>query len=1376
MRVLALVCLLVGLVSPAYAQDSGEGRLPGFVEQQLSGEGRIVRLRGVSGLLTAKATIAEITVADTTGVWLRLLNAEIDWTRADLFSGVLTINNLSAETVEMLRRPVSAGDVPVPEAAPWAIPELPVAVNIGALRIGQLVFSPDVFGQAARLRSVGSLNLAGGNLAAFLEIVRLDGAGGTAELRASYQITTDVFDVELAINEPEQGVIANALNLAGLPSVGLIVAGHGPVAELDIAYSLDTDGQRRVAGQAFVRRREAGLAFTADFSAELADLVAAKYRPLFASVATARLAGGKTANLWQIEALEVSAAGLKLNVSGTEQAGIFAGDIGIETEDLGKFSGILGSEVSGAGSVGLSGTISPLEGKFDLGLHGTVIDLAPGKQIFARLLRGETTLSGRLMRDDAGLHADQIALVSDQVAVILDGDFGSSNSDLVASLDLKDLSDLGVPLRAAARVVAHLTGADGRFDLAGTAKVPSAAIGGQTVKDVMLEAKGVLRNSLFLGELAGSALVAGLPAHLQAGVAGAADGAVLRNMKGGFAGVDFLGNARVDLTGLVVGQFSARAGNLAPLAEVFGLPIDGSVDRADIALTNAGGRQDVAAVFASRLLTSGKISARGVEASIEAVDAFGTGRVQISVLADQAGVGSVDFTDVSAELDNSAGPLAFLVAANNDVGAALRLAGRFDAAKAISIAAAGLALAGQDVVLLAPTLVRFSEGGVSVAPTTLRSGSGEMFLSGVFGKEPGGEIAFADFPLQAAALVTDRQTFAGSLSGTIDVNGTADAPELAFDLIASDFALPLAQRLGMPTLEMRMSGKLRASVLTFDAISAKGDGIAANASGAVPLAGGGVDLGIRLEKADLASLDDRATGQAFFGVITGTGRITGDLADLKATYALSGQDLSAPALREAGIASFTAQAGGSFSDHSFILGPTTISGAGGLGLSASGSLSLAGGPLAVSLVGAVPLALANGLLAGRGAQVQGTANVSAHITGTVAAAQILGSLAVENATFADTASNLRLESIGLVGEFTGQSVAITSASARSSAGGTMEVSGRLDFGNGRLNPDIVIRLQNLAYADGRTVVTRLSGDLALQGPLAGGAVLSGTIALGETQVVIPEVPAKGGGGLPDIEHRGQTPQVQQTLDRVAAAAPGRDADIGSTIRVDVGVTSPGRIFVRGRGLDTELRGSLQITGNLGDVIPVGAFEMVRGRFSILGQRFDFREGQVTLAGNFDPMLNFRAETRSGEATVVVSVSGSASDPLVVFSSVPPLPQDEVIALLIFNRGLGDLSPFQLLQLASAVRTLNGGGDDGLFSRIRNAAGLDDLDIQTEDDGSATVRAGKYIEDNIYLDLEAGSKGTTRATINLDLSDDISAKATAGSDGDTGIGIFFERDY
>jgi translocation and assembly module TamB len=57
-----------------------------------------------------------------------------------------------------------------------------------------------------------------------------------------------------------------------------------------------------------------------------------------------------------------------------------------------------------------------------------------------------------------------------------------------------------------------------------------------------------------------------------------------------------------------------------------------------------------------------------------------------------------------------------------------------------------------------------------------------------------------------------------------------------------------------------------------------------------------------------------------------------------------------------------------------------------------------------------------------------------------------------------------------------------------------------------------------------------------------------------------------------------------------------------------------------------------------------------------------------------------------------------------------------------------------------------------------------------------VRAGKYLSDNIYTDVTIGSDGTTEINLNLDITDEITAKGTAGADGETSVGIFFERDY
>ena len=78
--------------------------------------------------------------------------------------------------------------------------------------------------------------------------------------------------------------------------------------------------------------------------------------------------------------------------------------------------------------------------------------------------------------------------------------------------------------------------------------------------------------------------------------------------------------------------------------------------------------------------------------------------------------------------------------------------------------------------------------------------------------------------------------------------------------------------------------------------------------------------------------------------------------------------------------------------------------------------------------------------------------------------------------------------------------------------------------------------------------------------------------------------------------------------------------------------------------------------------------------------------------------------------------------------------------------------------------------------MRQGAGLDDLDVTTDEEGNAAVRAGAYLSDNVYTDVTVGAGGGAEVNLNLDITDDITAKGTVEDDGNSSIGLFFERDY
>ncbi|MEL7154728.1 MAG: translocation/assembly module TamB domain-containing protein [Pseudomonadota bacterium] len=123
-----------------------------------------------------------------------------------------------------------------------------------------------------------------------------------------------------------------------------------------------------------------------------------------------------------------------------------------------------------------------------------------------------------------------------------------------------------------------------------------------------------------------------------------------------------------------------------------------------------------------------------------------------------------------------------------------------------------------------------------------------------------------------------------------------------------------------------------------------------------------------------------------------------------------------------------------------------------------------------------------------------------------------------------------------------------------------------------------------------------------------------------------------------------------------------------------------------------------------------------------------------------------------------------------------MPEDEVLAQILFGRDIQQLSALQILQLANAIGTLAGREGAGLLSGLRRGFALDDLDFETDDTGESSVRLGKYLTGNVYTDVTVGQEGTTDFSINIDVTSSITARGRASADGDTALGIFFERDY
>jgi translocation and assembly module TamB len=290
-------------------------------------------------------------------------------------------------------------------------------------------------------------------------------------------------------------------------------------------------------------------------------------------------------------------------------------------------------------------------------------------------------------------------------------------------------------------------------------------------------------------------------------------------------------------------------------------------------------------------------------------------------------------------------------------------------------------------------------------------------------------------------------------------------------------------------------------------------------------------------------------------------------------------------------------------------------------------------------------------------------------------------------------------------------------------------------------------------------------------------MIAGKIALTETELRVPSTGFGGAGGLPGLAHVNEPGAVHATRLRAGLIATGGAArGVVRGFGLDVTLSAPSRLFVRGRGLDAELGGELRLLGSTTAVAPAGAFNLIRGRLEILGKRLVLDQATLEMQGELVPYLTISASTENDGITTGVSITGPATEPVVSFTSSPELPEEEVLAQLLFGQSLTNLSAFQALQLANAVATLAGKGGEGVVSRLRKGFGLDNLDVKTDAAGGTSLTAGKYLGKNIYSEVTLDQLGQSQINLNLDLSKSITLRAQAGSDGNTGLGVVVEKDY
>ncbi|BCP51401.1 hypothetical protein K32_00180 [Kaistia sp. 32K] len=1421
-----LIVLLIALVGAFGFLQTGPGlRMLANVGSRLaSSEGLTVRIYGISGFVPSNLTIARIEVADATGPFASVDNLHLAWHPLSLLSGKVSIADLSAAEVAVSRQPVLP-PAPADKSSGGGIPFIRVALD--RLDIAKIDIGEPVLGMAAVLNLQASARLVdpAEGLALDFALLREDALG---EIKGSVRYApgngTDSLYLDVTASEPAGGLVARLAEIEGLPALSLSVKGNAPLDNWDGRIALDAGSAGNLGGTAAVKQVENGRRVMLDLAGEIAGLVPASIRPLFADRTT--LLGsailepeGRVA----IEGLNATAAGFGLALVGSLDTKAKTADVTLDlvggdpshfaafapgvtwsgwrlnaavngpfatpTVDATLSAQSLAGSGYGVADLKITAKTTPASaGGLDFTVDGTATGLSAEDPKVVAALGKSARLQAAGSVGDAGPVLTSATVALEPLDLAFAGTAAANDVKGALRLERLNLAAFsglaGRPLTGSAVLDAKIDADPSKrrvaVDLDGSSKDITTGI---TQVDDFFAGESRVKGSVSLAEdgriaVNGLTLAArGLDVAVDGGIEKSAADLTARvklaDLKqldprvSGAANADLRFTGGLDALGLT-GKVAIPAGvamdqkieNLAltvDLTDLTGLPggtvaLDGKL----AGKTAKGGARLTSLADGGRRvddldLAIGAVRAKGAAALAPSGLVDGKITIAASNLAD---LSALVLTELAGRLDATI----VLDAANG----AQRVA--------VDGSAAGIRVAGNrvDKADINARLVDLS--GTPVI-------DGKVVLSGVVA---GGQtIEKATVTAKSAGTATDVTLDTALLGASIDakarISPAGEATNVRLD------ALKIARPGTNVTLAQPANIAIAKGGVSIDRlVLATGDG-RTTISGK---AGETLDLNVDLRNLPLALASLAAPTLDMKGTLSGTARITGKAAAPAGNYDLRIAKLTNADIARAGLGPFDITAKGNLGGGRVGV-EATINAPSVSGLTINGSVPIAAGDMDLKIKGAIDLAIANTALATSGGTVRGKAVIDAALAGPTSAPRASGTVRVSGGSYNDSLNGIALSNIEAVLTGTDRAVQVTSFSAQTVQGGRIVGKGNIGLDPAQGFPAAIeVTLQKATLVSSDLMRLVADGSINIQGPVATRPKIVGQIKVRNLDINIADIPS---GGLDPLSVRhvntGKQPAAKtgiraQAKARAAATAKKKTQPASPFVAdLDLRVSAPNGVFVRGMGMDAEFGGDLTLRGTTADMVTLGGFELKRGRFNVVGRQLDFTQGKITFNGSLDPELDFKADTTGGDVVASIIITGNASAPEVSFASTPTLPQDEVIARLLFGRAISTLTPGQALQVAQTVAQFSGRGP-GVLDSVRKSLGVDSLSIGTDASGKGgQVGIGKRLNDKVYIGVQQGtSPDSSKVTVDVDLTRNIRIQGAAGADGSNELGIGAQWDY
>ena len=1382
---LGSIALLLLLVVVGINSDPGRR----FVADQLGGyttaSGLNIKVGRIDGSLYGKMVLADVRVSDPKGVFLTSPRLSVDWRPFAFIRNHVDVRDLQTDLVTLQRRPaLTPATTPTDPNAP-TLPDLDIDVN--KLHIGRFVVAAPVTGQAHIVRIDGQTHIAARRAQLTVDAAALRAAGvaggDTLHLVLDAVPDDDKLNVDAVLRAPVGGVVAT---MGGLTKpLDVTVGGKGSWTRWD-GRALATLGGGQLANLGVTARNGhievRGPTRPGLYLAGPVERLTSPQLDVAADVTLDQRRADTRIKLTS-SALAVDAGGL-LDLANS-RFGNFAVDARLLTPGaiLPNLSGrdVMARLVLDGAFTTPTVSYKVSAGRIAFGAMGVEQLYAEG---LARVNSGRilVPLAARARRV-TGLNAAVGGLANN---VRIDGDLAISMPNILSD-NLKIRSD---NIDATAIVVANVS--TGRYTGALKGRINNYRVESIGIVDLSTDAR------LVPGPRGGFGIVGKVVARTQqlfnAGVRSFLGGnAVLRSDIGySPAGVVTFSGLRMSAPQFRVtngrGRFDPASGAVAVEADAYSTqygPVSarvGGTATAPVVLIRAA-RPGVGVGLAN---VNARIVGRGGAYQVNASGGTNYGPFTADVLVRPGAPLTVDvhrvvFAGVAASgrvVQTAAGPFAgALQFAGQGLAGRVQLASqggyqRADlTARAANAKVPGIADFAIGRALIAAHLVMYPKAPEIVADAQLA------------------DTRYNSFVVEAARVkvnyVGGRGTAQALLTGS---SGVPFRVAVNAQLARNDYLVAAqGQANGVPfrtaaparILVAGRAYRLQPTRIDFGGATGGGSARIAGAFG-----GGVTQAQARLDRLDLTFLSAFAPGLGVSGSATGSL----DYRQQGSAVPVAETRLTVSNFQRSGLAAvsepvdvvFAGSLNGMGGEARALVrrGPTTV------GRLLATMRPLGGGagwvqrvqhaPLAGGIRYNGPSAVLFSLAALPRQSLTGPIAVAADFSGALASPRLNGLIRADNLTYDNETYGTRLSQMRIAGRFTNDRLELTTLNARA-GNGTVQAQGSIGLAADAGYPiDFRATLNDAQLARSDALSATTTGTIHLTNG-KGGGLIEGELQIPQARYAIIR---QGSAEVPELTgvRRRSEVHAARFTDRPAAAPVGQ-------FRLNLHITAPNQIFVSGMGLDSEWRMDLHVGGTSAAPVVTGGLDVVKGAYSFAGKRFDVTRGRVRLNGGAlaDPDIDIVATTSVNGITAQIAITGTGTRPQIAFTSTPALPQDEVLSRLLFGTNPSNLSAIEAIQLASALNSLRGSGGGGLnpLGRLRSATGFDRLRIvspgETGGKGQA-LAAGKYLTDNIYVEIVTDARGFTATQLEIALTKALSVLTSTGSFGGSDVRLKYSKEY